>query len=74
MSNIINRTVVNEYYPCGALLAEKRVKNGKLDGVSKYYKKDGRLWAKQFWINKRFDQHDRMPVAFLPVAAEPIQR
>jgi antitoxin component YwqK of YwqJK toxin-antitoxin module len=51
MSDIINRTVVNEYYPCGALLAEKRLKNGKLDGVSKYYKKDGRLWAKQFWIN-----------------------
>jgi antitoxin component YwqK of YwqJK toxin-antitoxin module len=51
MADIINRTVQNEYYPCGALMAEKRLKNGKLDGVSKYYKRDGRLWAKQFWIN-----------------------
>jgi len=51
MSEIINRTVVQEYYPCGALMAEKRLKNGKPDGVSKYYKKDGRLWAMQYCIN-----------------------
>ena len=51
MPDIMKRTVVNEYYPCGALMAEKHLKNGRPDGVNKYYKKDGRLWAKQYCIN-----------------------
>ncbi len=51
MQKIIDRSVLKEYYPCGALRAEKRMKNGKLDGVSKFYKKDGRLWAKQYCVN-----------------------
>ena len=53
MSDINQKSVMKEYYPCGALMAEKCVKDGKLDGVSKYYKKDGRLWAKQYCVDGR---------------------
>jgi len=53
MADTNQNAVMKEYYPCGALMAEKSLKNGKLDGVSTYYKKDGRLWAKQYCVDGR---------------------
>ena len=36
-----------EYYPDGKLKAERAYKNGKLHGTSRFYNRDGTIWAIQ---------------------------
>jgi antitoxin component YwqK of YwqJK toxin-antitoxin module len=41
-----SRSVMKAYLPDGTLISEKRYRNGKLDGESRIYRNDGRLFAK----------------------------
>lgn len=43
----IKRQIKKEYYPDGSLKAEKTYLNGKLHGTSRFYSRDGALWAIQ---------------------------
>ncbi|MCP4713875.1 MAG: hypothetical protein GY868_02065 [Deltaproteobacteria bacterium] len=40
-------SIIREYYPNGALKAERRYKNGILHGLSRFYTENGNLWATQ---------------------------
>jgi len=43
----VKRQIKKEYYPDGSLKAEKTYINGKLHGTSRFYSRDGNLWAIQ---------------------------
>ncbi len=40
-------TIKKEYHPNGTVKVERRYKNGRLHGISKFYTEDGKLWATQ---------------------------
>jgi len=42
-----NKEIIREYHTNGKLKSEKTYINGKLHGTSRFYNRDGKIWAVQ---------------------------
>ena len=55
--------LVKEYFPDGKPKQESTYKNGRLEGMVKYFKTSGKLWIKGYYSN---DVRDKVWIYYKP--------
>lgn len=51
----VTREVEGSYYPNGQIRSKGTIKNGKRDGVWKWFHKDGTIWTDEKYSNGELD-------------------